>query len=121
MDRPALLPIRKDLLQLPLSNQTHPLLTDRKRNFKLAAWPVSGNPSDSIKFLKGCPKLSLYHGGRVQKSTSSLPGMNSIAGVKNGQLIRFLVLQQKYFHFCLICNMMACNIGPLISIKAQSL
>ena len=33
MDCPALLPIRKDLLQLPLSNQTHPLLTDRKRNF----------------------------------------------------------------------------------------
>ena len=92
MDRPALLPIRKDLLQLLLSNQTHPLLSDRKRNFKLAAWPVSGNPSDSIKFLKGCPKLSLYHGGRVQKSITSLPGVNSIAGVKNNQLIRFLVL-----------------------------
>ena len=92
MDCPALLPIRKDLLQLPLSNETHPLLTDRKRNFKLAAWPVSGNPSDSIKFLKGCPKLSLHHGGRVQKSITSLPGVNSIAGVKNDQLIRFLVL-----------------------------
>ena len=92
MDRPALLPIRKDLLQLPLSNQTHPLLTDRKRNFKLAAWPVSGNPSDSIKFLKECPKLSSHHGGRVQKSITSLPGVNSIAGVKNDQLIRFLVL-----------------------------
>ena len=87
MDRPALLPIKKDLLQLPLSNQTHPLLTDRKRNFKLAAWPVAGNPSDSIKFLKGCPKLSLHHGGRVQKSITSLPGINSIAGVKNDQLI----------------------------------
>ena len=71
MDRPALLPIRKDLLQLPLSNQTHPLLTDRKRNFKLAAWPVSGNPSDSIKFLKWCPKLSLHHGGRVQESITT--------------------------------------------------
>ena len=92
IDRPALLPIRKDLLQLSLSNQTHPLLTDRKRNFKLAAWPVSGNPSDSIKFLKGCPKLSLHHGGRVQKSITSLPGVNSTAGVKNDQLIRFLVL-----------------------------
>ena len=92
MDRPALLPIRKDLLQLPLSNQTHPLLTDRKRNFKLATWHVSGNPSDSIKFLKGCPKLSLHHGGRVQKSITSLPGVNSIAGVKNDQLIQFLVL-----------------------------
>ena len=91
MDRPALLPIRKDLLQLPLSNQTHPLLTDRKRNFKLAAWPVSGNPSDSIKFLKGCPKLSLHHGGQVQKSITSLPGVNSIAGVKNDQLIRFFL------------------------------
>ena len=90
--RPALLPIRKDLLQLPLSNQTHPLLTDRKRNFKLAAWPVSGNPSDSIKFLKGCPKLFLHHGGRVQKSIISLPGVNSVAGAKNDQLIRFLVL-----------------------------
>ena len=92
MDRPALLPIRKDLLQLPLSNQTHPLLTDRKRSFKLATWPVSGNPSDSIKFLKGCPKLFLHHGGRVQKSIISLPGVNSIAGTKNDQLIRFLVL-----------------------------
>ena len=92
MDCPALLPIRKDLLQLPLSNQTHPLLTDRKRNFKLATWPVSGNPSDSIKFLKACPKLSLHRGGRVQKSITSLPGVNSIAGVKNDQLIRFLVL-----------------------------
>ena len=75
-----------------LSNQTHPLLTDRKRNFTLAAWPVSGNSSDSIKFLKGCPKLSLHHGGRVQKSITSLPGVNSVAGVKNDQLIRFLVL-----------------------------
>ena len=92
MDRPALLPVRKDLLQLPLSNQTHPLLTDRKRNSRLAAWPVSGNPSDSIKFLKGCPKLFLHHGGRVQKSITSLPGVNSIAGAKNDQLIRFLVL-----------------------------
>ena len=92
MDRPDLLPIRKDLLQLPLSNQTHPLLTDRKRNFKLAIWPVSGNSSDSIKFLKGCPKLSLHHGGWVQKSITSLPGINSIAGVKNDQLIQFLVL-----------------------------
>ena len=92
MDPPALLPVRKDLSQLPLSNQTHPLLTDRKRNFKPAAWPVSGNPSDSIKFPKGCPKLSLHHGGWVQKSITSLPGVNSIAGVKNNQLIQFLVL-----------------------------
>ena len=59
------------------SNSSSP---DRqKRNFKLAAWPVSGNPSDSIKFLKGCPKLSLHHGGRVQKRITSLPGVNSIA------------------------------------------
>ena len=87
MHHPVLLPIRKDLLQLPLSNQTHPLLTDRKKNFKLATWPVSGNPSDSIKFLKGCPKLSLHQGGRVQKSITSLPGVNSIARVKNDQLI----------------------------------
>ena len=42
--------------------------------------------------LKGCPKLSLHHGGQVQKSITSLPGVNSIAGVKNDQLIRFLVL-----------------------------
>ena len=89
---PSSPPNQKDLLQLPLSNQTHPLLTDRKRNFKLASWPVSGNLSDSIKFLKGCPKLSLHHGGRVQKSITSLPGVNSIAGMKNDQLIRFFVL-----------------------------
>ena len=43
--------------RLPKSNSSS---ADRqKRNFKLAAWPVSGNPSDSIKFLKGCPKRNV--------------------------------------------------------------
>ena len=98
MDCPALLPIKMDLLQLPLSNQTHPLLTDKKRNFKLAAWPVSGNPSDSKKFLKGCPKLSLHHEGQVRKSITSLPGVNSTAGLKNNQF-DFLSYNRNTFIF----------------------
>ena len=54
MDLPALLPLHAKLLHLPMfPSQVHPLI---EKKINLAVWPVSGNPSKSEGFLKGCPK-----------------------------------------------------------------
>ena len=69
MDLPALLPLHAKLLHLPMfPSQVHPLI---EKKINLAIWPVSGNPSKSEGFLKGCPKYCFPPGDPLEKHYQS--------------------------------------------------
>ena len=90
MDLPALLPLHAKLLHLPMfPSQVHPLI---EKKINLAIWPVSGNPSKSEGFLKGCPKYCFLPGDPVQRNITNQHGNHFIAGVLKNRKIRFLAL-----------------------------
>ena len=90
MDLPALLPLHAKLLHLPMfPSQVHPLI---EKKINLAIWPVSGNPSKSEGFLKGCPKYCFPPGDPVQRNITNQHGNHLIAGVLENRKIRFLAL-----------------------------
>lgn len=89
-DRPCLLPQHPLLIHLPWEKLPHPFLKQHK--FRLAAWPLSGDPSDSKKFLRGCPRFCSLPGEKVLKNSMSVSGGNSVAGVLKNHTIRFLAI-----------------------------
>ena len=90
MGLPALLPLHAKLLHLPMFlSQVHPLI---EKKINLAVWPVSGNPSKSEGFLKGCPKYCFPPGDPVQRNITNQHGNHFIAGVLKNRKIRFLAL-----------------------------
>ena len=90
MDLQALLPLHAKLLHLPMfPSQVHPLI---EKKINLAVWPVSGNPSKSEGFLKGCPKYCFPPGDPVQRNITNQHRNHFIAGVLKNRKIRFLAL-----------------------------
>ena len=90
MDLTELLPLRTKLLHLPMfPSQVHPLI---EKKINLAVSPVSGNPSKSEGFLKGCPKYCFLPGDPVQRNITNQHGNHLIAGVLRNRKIRFLAL-----------------------------
>ena len=85
MDLPALLPLHDKLLHLPMfPSQVHPLI---EKKINLVVWPVSGNPSKSEGFLKGCPKYCFPPGDPVQRNITNQHGNHLIAGVLKNRKI----------------------------------
>ena len=66
VDLPLLLPLQKDLLQLPHKPQeVHPLYP----KLKMIACRLSGNPMKQNKFLQELPVSSWPHGGHLQRNS----------------------------------------------------
>ena len=55
VNRPLLLPKESELLQLPGRDKVHPLCS--QKNFRLAAWPLSGKKYQNRGFLRKCQKI----------------------------------------------------------------
>ena len=82
-----LLPRRLDLLRLPGSKKIHPLCLHK--NFRLAAWPISGQNSQRKDFLRKFQMSSSPPGGRKLPVIMKVPGRHGVAGVLSRRLIRF--------------------------------
>ena len=65
---PVLMPQWEDLLVRPHNQELHPLRFKKR----LAAWVVSGNPSQTREFLLKLPTLSVQAGQQVQKNSTKL-------------------------------------------------
>ena len=85
--QPLLLPRRLDLLRLPGTEKIHPLCL--QKNFRLAAWPISGQNSQRKDFLRKFQISSSPPGGRKLPVSMKVPGKHGVAGVLSGRLIRF--------------------------------
>ena len=53
---------------------------------------LSGDVSQSLVFLQGCPKLSFHPGDQVLKLNIEVLGQNGVAGVSSSRKIIFLVI-----------------------------
>lgn len=84
-DRPVLLPQWNNLLRLNHNGRLHPL----RNQMRLAAWPISGQPSQAKAFQQGLPKLSPSLGLMEQASNTANHGACGSAGVINSRLISF--------------------------------
>ena len=89
---PVLLPQWEDLLVRPHNQEFHPL----RFKMRLAAWVVSGNPSQTREFLLKLPTLSVQAGQRVQKNSTKRFGKSGEAGAVKGMSIPFRLM----FHKC---------------------
>ena len=58
-DSPLLLPKDSKLLQLPGTDKVHPLCS--QKNFRLAAWPLSGKKYQNRGFLRRCQRYCRPH------------------------------------------------------------
>ena len=85
--QPLLLPRQLDLLRLPGTEKIHPLCL--QNNFRLAAWPISGQNSQRKDFLRKFQISSSPPGGRKLTVSMKVPGRHRVAGVLSGRLIRF--------------------------------
>ena len=83
---PIILPQTSDLLTLN-ATQLHPL---RDKTF-LAAWPVSGDNTVVLDFLRAQPTSSLAPGVLVRTSGTARCGKSSVAGVVQNRLIQFII------------------------------
>jgi len=86
------LPQWEDLLVRPHNQEFHPL----RFKMRLAAWVVSGNPSQTREFLLKLPTLSVQAGQRVQKNSTKQFGKSGEAGAVKGMSIPFRLM----FHKC---------------------
>jgi hypothetical protein len=86
---PVLLPVMDDLLLDPMGNP-HPLL--QSNSLQLAAWRVSGRVIDTLTFRTALENYAQTQDAQVQKELTSVAGINSLAGVAHGKLIRFVHL-----------------------------
>lgn len=89
---PVLLPQWEDLLVRPHNREFHPL----RFKMRLAAWVVSGNPSQTREFLLKLPTLSVQAGQRVKKNSTKQFGKSGEAGAVKGMSIPFRLM----FHMC---------------------
>ena len=89
VDFPHLLPLSHSLLLNPLG-QPHPLVLEG--TLLLAAWRVSGIQSNPETFQRRLSNSSPWPGGGAQKSLTTQPGPNGVAGVLRGRLIPFYLL-----------------------------
>ena len=85
--QPLLLPRRLDLLRLSGTKKIHPL--SLQKNFRVAAWPISGQNSQRKDFLRKFQISSSPHGGRKLPVSMKVPGRHGVAGVLSGRLIHF--------------------------------
>ena len=86
---PVLLPVMDDLLLDHMGNP-HPLL--QSNSLQLAAWRVSGRVIDTLTFRTALENYAQTQDAQVQKELTSVAGINSLAGVAHGKLIRFVHL-----------------------------
>ena len=89
VDFPHLLPLSHSLLLNPLG-QPHPLVLEG--TLLLAAWRVSGIQSNPETFQRRLSNSSPWPGGGAQKSLTTQPGPNGVAGVLRERLIPFYLL-----------------------------
>ena len=87
------LSVAKPLLLTQLSNilvnpqgQVHPLVVNK--TLRLMAWKVSGRVWPQKEFRKGLQSLSQVPEDQVHHLITNWPGVNRLAGVVNGKLIR---------------------------------
>lgn len=59
---------------------------------RLAAWVVSGNPSQTREFLLKLPTLSVQAGQQVQKNSTKQFGKSGEAGAVKGMSIPFRLM-----------------------------
>ena len=64
------------------------------KNFRLAAWPISGQNSRRKDFLRKFQISSSPPGGRKLPVSMKVPGRHGVAGVLSRRLIRFQPLQR---------------------------
>lgn len=88
---PVTLPFSPDLLPNPQQEQ-HPLILNH--HLALAAWPISGIPSQTRAYHRRVQISSASHGGKGQQSRTTPLGDVGSAGVTSGVLIPFLPLSQ---------------------------
>ena len=89
---PVLMSQWEDLLVRPQNQELHPL----RFKMKLAAWVVSGNPSQTREFLLKLTTLSVQTGQQVQKNSTKLFSNSGGAGAVKGMSIPF----RHMFHKC---------------------
>ena len=87
MQCPILLPSHRSLLQDPFDRE-HPLLI--KKQLELAAWKVSGVPTQVQAFQAELQRLSRQGGGKEPIQPISQAGLNGPAGVIEGVSIPFM-------------------------------
>ena len=68
-------------------NETH--LHPLRTTIVMAAWPVSGDSSQVQAFLRDQLSSSSIRGGQAPINSTLRPSQHSLAGVVQGQLIRF--------------------------------
>ena len=78
------------------SSATQPGAHPLRFKMRLAAWVVSGNPSQTREFLVKLPTLSVQAGQQVQKNSTKLFGKSGGAGTVKGMSIPF----RHMFHKC---------------------
>lgn len=91
VDVPVILPKTKTLLQLPYSQQVHPL----EPKLVLMACRVSGDSIKNKDFLKKLPKSSCLHGEVLQNSSIKSIFQGGYSTVMLGRLIQFQFLFSK--------------------------
>ena len=86
-DRLLLLPKDSKLLQLPGTDKVHPLCS--QKNFRLAAWPLSGKKYQNRGFLSRCQRYCRPHGDKKLPVSMKVHGRHGVAGVIRDKLILF--------------------------------
>ena len=86
-DSPLLLPKDSKLLQLLGTDNVLPLCS--QKNFRLAAWPLSGKKYQNRGFLRRCQRYSRPHGDKKLPVSMKVPGRHGVAGVIRDKLILF--------------------------------
>ena len=86
-DRPLLLPKDSKLLQLPGTDKVHPLCS--QKNFRLAAWPLSGKKYQNRGFLRRYQRYCRPHGDKKLPVSTKVPGRHGVVGVIRDKLIIF--------------------------------
>ena len=87
VDRLLLLPKDSKLLQLPGTDKVHPLCS--QKNFRLAAWPLSGKKYQNRGFLRKCQRYCRPHRDKKLPVSMKVPGRHGVAGVIRDKLILF--------------------------------
>ena len=83
---PIILPQVTNLIQDPLGN---PHMLTAQKNFRLAAWILSGDSLRNREFLKGLPMSSHHNTDRLPTLHTTMHGRPGVAGVIRGKWITF--------------------------------
>ena len=86
---PLLLPQLRNILVDP-QGQVHPLVVNK--SLRLVAWKVSGIAWPRKEFRQGLQNLSQVPEDQAHHLITNQPGINRLAGVVNGKLIRIHVI-----------------------------